>query len=180
MIKSKATKSCYIRLVKISDLWFAYESLLNIAYEQSFFADKTAKTNAIKDKEASEVFALDDLIHNCNNVLNNQCLNDADKNKKIQDYLTVLIQSTSSNQTATLTKALASVRSKKDLGIQELIGLIYEIRNLFVTKGDTSVAKIKNLDLAKSMFEILYDFLLLTCIKVATKLIYNKINELSK
>jgi hypothetical protein len=178
-IKSKAARSCYSRLMKLSDLWFTYETLLNIVNEQGFFADKSAKATALTDKSAAEIFELTETINSVNILLNNHCLADSGKYKKIQDYLTFLAQGTNPTQVAVLNKALAAVKSKKNLGIQELTGWIYAIRNAFVINGDTSVSRIKNMDLAKILFEILYDFLLLVSIKIAAKLIYNKIKELS-
>ncbi len=178
-IKSKAARACYSRLMKLSDMWFTYETLLNIVNEQGFFADKSAKATALTDKSASETFELADILNTCNTILNTHCFTDPAKFKKIQDYLAFLAQGTNPTQVAVLNRALASVKSKKDLGIQELTGWIYAIRNAFIINGDTSVSRIKNMDLAKILFEILYDFLLIASVKIAAKLIYNKIKELS-
>ncbi len=179
-IKSKAARACYIRLVKITDICVTYEALLRIAYEQSYFRDINAKSTAIKDKEASEIFKLDDILVNCNNQLKFSCLNTERKVLKLQNYLSYLSQNSSTAQVAVVNNALYSLKSRIPFKIQEIIGMIYGIRNMFVNKGNTSLAHIKNLELTKSLFEILYDFIALASLKIATKLINNKIEEITK
>ncbi len=179
-IKSKSARACYIRLVKITDIWVTYEALLRIVYEQQYFRDINAKSTAIKDKEGSFIFELDDILTNCNNQLKFNCLNTERNIIKLQGYLSFLSQNSSTAQVAVVNNALYSLKSRIPFKIQEIIGLILGIRNMFVNKGNTSLAHIKNLKLTKSLFEILYDFITLASLKIATKLINNKIEEITK
>lgn len=179
IIKSKPAKTCYTRLVKLTDLWFTYEILLSILYEKAYFTDKTASSTAIKNEDSGVLFDLNDIVANLNNQLNHNCLTDSKSRIKIQDYISDLVKFASIGQIPILNRALAAIKSNKNLGIQELIAIILAVKILFVEKGDTSVARIKNLQLAKSFFEVLYDFLLLSSIKIATVVLKKSIFELT-
>ncbi len=179
-ILSKDARTCYVRLLKLSDLWITYEALLKILNEQGYNAEPAAKATALKDKDASEVFELDDILTNCNNQLKFNCLNNERFTKKIQDYLNFLAQNSSTTQVAVLNKALFSLKSIKPFNIQEIIAIIYAIHYLFINQGETSLSKIQNLLLTRFLFEILYDFLSLASLKIGTKLIKNKTVNITK
>lgn len=179
-IKSKSARSCYVRLIKLSDFWISYEALLRVVYEQGYYTDAKAKSTAIKTKEALEVFELEDIITNCNNQIKFNCLDSERYVQKIKDYITFLSQNSSTTQVAILNKALFSLKSIKPFEIQEITAIIYAIHNLLVSQGETSLARIKSLKLTKALFEILYDFLSLASLKIGTKLIKNKISEITR
>lgn len=179
-IKSKDARACYVRLFKLSDFWVTYESLLRILYEQGYFTDINAKSTAVKDKEAVDVFELGDIITSCNNQLKYYCLNTERYTSKIRDYFSYLSQNSSATQLALLNKAVYSIKSEKPFSIQEIMAVIYAVHSLFFSKGETSLSRIKNLTLTKLLFEILYDFLNLTSLKIGTRLIQNKISDIAK
>ena len=180
IIRSRSARACYVRLMKITDIWVTYETLLKIVFEQGYFNNITAKASAISETDASSVFELDQLILTCNNQLKANCLTSESYILKLQDYLTFLSKNSESTQVAVINKALYSIKSRTNFSVQALVAMTYAIRNLFIEKGDTSIAHIKNMQLTESFFEILHDFMILASLKIATKLIDNKIEEITK
>ncbi len=178
-IKSSAAKACYSRLVKISDLWQTYETLLLMVKEQGFFADKNARAAAISEVQAIKIFALDDILKNSNSQLAQKCFSNSRNAEKIRNYISFLAKENTPSQVAILNRAIFSLKSGNNLGLQEFTSFIYAIHAAFAKKGDTSISRVQNLELVKNLFEILFDFLLLATMKIATKLIENKIQELT-
>jgi len=178
-IKSGSAKSCYSRLIKLSDLWLTYETMLHMVKDQGFFADKNAKATAISEVQANKIFELNDILSSSNSQLAQKCFANSRKADKVKAYISFLAKDNTPSQVAILNRALFSFKSGNNLGIQEFTSFIFAIHNAFAKNGDTAISRVQNLELVKSLFEVLFDYLLLSTIKIATKLIENKTQELT-
>lgn len=171
--KTPDIETIYQLSLKLNEAWFAYESLLNVCEELQLVKYKTkgqqktlVKTDPFESTQIS-ILDLPKIIHFFNNYLREQLFNKSKSHEDLLNYLHYLMAHSSTGMSKALKKCLKCLQYKKILNFQEVLTIIYAIRNLYVHNGDAAKSGVKYYHTKLTLLCNAYDFLVLLCVQVA-------------
>lgn len=159
-IISDSKKQCYSRLIKLCELWFAFEKFLSILVEQEFVTNETASKPSMITDELVNRFELNELINNFSLEIS-MIFETPQKKKKIKFFINHLHLKGDDRQKRLLNSAEGRIDTLEhnNFKIQEILSMIYGIRNLHVHDGDTFIDIMKSFPLTKDFLDTLVEFL---------------------
>ena len=175
--KTETTKKTYHLILKLNDLWFAYEGLYKLCSEISYLKSNPTKSDPFTSIKVSEIL-LDEKVDNFGNCLNDSIYKSNLKN----DFMSYLQYLKDNSKGRTQPRLLESFKIKVNNNrlpkFNEILSLIYGIRNMYVHNTDTAKSGV---DKYKTKIEALKncnDFLTLSVLRIAINILEDKISEI--
>lgn len=159
-LKSQIKKQCYSRLIKLCELWYAFEKFLSVLTDQQFIVGDTLSKPSMITDELETRFELHELVKNCNDEIL-LSFNTEQKKTKLKSFINHLHSKGDDKQKKLLNAAENKIDNLVHNGfkIQEILSMVYAIRNLHVHDGDTFIDAMKSFELTKDYLYILASFL---------------------
>ncbi|MBS4686333.1 hypothetical protein J4G63_03545 [Aeromonas sobria] len=160
--------------LKLSNVWFSYESLLK-AYDNSSLLTNRSKTTSLSEDILDELLGEYhfDIItksfrqyHSDNIHCNSKFREDS---QRYIDYLTS--GATSNSQKRALHRIFNIFTNNEDMAINDVLSLVYAVRNQYVHSGESPKSGVKYFSTKIEVLKNAHDFLVLICLRLATLLI---------
>lgn len=180
-ITSNIKKQCYSRLIKLCELWFAFEKFLNLLEELGFILDNTLSKPSLISEETINSFDLHTVVKETSDEIN-VVFDTEQKKKKLKDFINHLHSKGDDRQKKLLNASVGKIDNieHNNLKLQEVLSMIYAIRNLHVHDGDTFIDAMKSFELMKDLLDILVSFIEKTVEKSWKKAIELNIEKIEK
>lgn len=177
--KTESTRRTYALILKLNDLWFAYEGLFQICKDQNWL-----KTNATKATpftlEMIQNLGLDDWSQAFAKKWQQAMLQNTRFHKDCMGYIDYL-QTTASGKTQQrlLAQLLSQIQQPDIVEFNTQLALIYAIRNMYVHNTDTAKSGVKQYKTKIEILRMSNDFLTLVILEVANQILADYIAELT-
>lgn len=158
--KSQIKKQCYSRLIKLCELWFAFEKFLSVLTDQLFIVGENLNKPSKITDELLTSFELHEIVKNCNEEILLSFDTDQ-KKRKLKSFINHLHSKGDDRQKRLLNSAENRIDNlaHNNFKVQEILSMIYAIRNLHVHDGDTFIDVMKSFELTKDYLYVLANFL---------------------
>jgi hypothetical protein len=160
-ITREDTRACYVLMLKISDLWFAFEHLVNTACE--VIPKDAASPNKVDLYQDStlEAIGFHDITSNFNRLLYEHVLHKKTFRREVYPLLAYLKNNTRSGTRSMISDTILLIRDKKELQAKHIFALAYGIRNIYVHEGVAAALGTSNYQVKRILYSVLYDALIL-------------------
>lgn len=160
-ITREDTRACYTLMLKISDLWFAFEHLVKTASDViSKDEDRNSKVN-FYTKDTLESIGFDPITLNFNQLLKTQVLHRAVWRRETYPFIQYLVRDTEGGTKKLIADALLHIQESRELQAKHIFALAYGIRNVYVHKGVAAALGSKNYKVKRAFYLVMYDTLIL-------------------
>ena len=140
--KTETTRKTYNLILRLNDLWFAYEGLYKLCSKKSYLKSNPTKSDPFTVEKITELL-LDEKVTNFGNYLSNIYENSRTKTDFI-NYIQYLIDnSTGVTQQRLLNRLKNKVPHEENPEFNEILSLIYGMRNMYVHNTDTAKSGVK-------------------------------------
>ena len=172
---TETTRKTYGLILKLNDLWFAYEGLYKLCSENSYLKSNPTKSDPFTDQKITDLL-LDDKVLNFGQYLHdNTYVNTNIKN----DFVSYLQYLKANSTGATQNSLLESFRLKAVINdypkFNEILSLIYGMRNMYVHNTDTAKSGVNYYKTKILALKNCSDFLILVCMSISNKIIEEQI-----
>lgn len=160
-ITREDTRACYILMLKISDLWFAFEHLVQTACDViPKDEDQNSKVNCYS-KSTLERLGFDSITSSFNELLKSQVLHQAAWRREVYLLIQYLVNNTERGAQKLIADALQHLRESRELEAKHIFALAYGVRNIYVHKGVAAALGSKNYKVKRAFYLVMYDTLIL-------------------
>ncbi|WP_430680094.1 hypothetical protein [Leptolyngbya sp. AN10] len=160
-ITREDTRACYMLMLKISDLWFAFEHLTNTACDViPKDEDQKSKAN-FYSRDTLTSLEFDPITSNFNELLKSQVLHRAVWRREIYPFIQYLVNNTKGGTKSLISDALIHIKNLRQLEAKHIFALAYGIRNIYVHEGVAAALGSKNYKVKRAFYLVLYDVLIL-------------------
>jgi hypothetical protein len=160
-IKDEDTRACYMLMLKISDLWFAFEHLVQTSSELiPTDAPSRSSVDLYRDSTLAAL-GFPDITSHFNRLLYTHVLHKPNYRKEMYRLLAYLKNNTKGGTKNAIADTIARIKEKQELQTKHIFALAYGIRNVYVHKGVAAALGSKNYRLKRVLYSILYDSLIL-------------------
>jgi hypothetical protein len=170
-ITREDTRTCYMLMLKISDLWFAFEYLRNIALK-IIPSDVDPKSNPPSKvdfyKEATlEELGFSPITSNFNQLMYSKVLHREVWICEVNHSLKYLSKGARKKQKELIEDAILLIEDKQSLQPKHLYSIAYGIRNAYVHEGVAAALGSGKYHIKKALYSIVYDALVLYSLALA-------------
>lgn len=160
-ITREDTRACYTLMLKIADLWFAFEHLVDVVSE--VIPQDVADPNKMNFYQESTLRALgfQDITSNFNCLLYEHVLHKETSRREVYHILAYLKNNTIRGTKKLISDIILLVKDKKELQPKHIFALAYGIRNIYVHKGVAAALGSSNYHIKRVLYSVLYDALIL-------------------
>lgn len=178
-ITREDTRKCYELMLKLSDLWFAYEHLLHVC-EQIIPPPQPNSNKCNKyPEEKYRLWGINDLIELGNSLFWQSLFHTSANRKWFYPYLGIMKKNTRSGTKNLLQEVHEAVKDKNKMEVRHFLVLVYGIRNIYVHQGMNATMGSEKYHLKRLLFEALHDILSLLCIQLGTVYLKEKLHQLA-
>lgn len=161
-ITGEATRICYTLMLKISDLWFAFEHL--VATSNTIIPKDAAKNNSKVDlyrDSTLEELGFNNINENFNQLMKSFILNKSNRRRDMYIVLAYIKNNTERGTQTLLKEVVDLIREGSELQTKHIFALSYGIRNIYAHKGVSAALGSNNYELKRDFYRVLYDSLIL-------------------
>lgn len=161
-ISKEDTRACYILMLKITDLWFAFEHLVDTANE--VIPKDTSSANSKVDfyqESTLKALGFDVITSNLNQLLYGQVLHDKRYRREVYLLLAYLKNNTTGGTKNLISDTKLLISDKKELQAKHIFALAYGIRIVYVHEGVAAALGSSNYRVKRLLYSVLYDALIL-------------------
>ena len=160
-ITQATTRNCYALMLKLSDLWFAFEHLGN-AVTDIFPKDKDPKSKVdFYTDDTLSILKFDKITKNFNSLLWEHVLHRSPWRRDMYPYFSYLKNNTKGGVAARISETIDYIKKKQELSERHLFSLAYGIRNLYIHVGVSAALGGRNYEVKEYFYMVLYDTLIL-------------------
>lgn len=176
--KTETTRKTYNLILRLNDLWFAYEGLYKLCSENSYLKSSSTKSDPFTVEKITELL-LDEKVTNFGEYLNENIYQNTRIKNDFINYLQYLIDnSTGTTQLRLLNSFKNKSTNDERPKFNEILSLIYGMRNMYVHNTDTAKSGVNQYKTKISSLKNCNDFLTLISLTISTKIIENKIDNI--
>lgn len=169
------TKKTYSLILKLNDLWFAYEGLYKLCSENLYLKSNSTKSDPFIDQKITDLL-LDNKVQSFGQYLHD---NTYVSQKIKNDFVNYLLYLKANSTGATQPRLLESFRLKAINNdypkFNEILSLIYGIRNMYVHNTDSAKSGVNHYKTKILSLKNCGDFLILVCLSISNKIIEEQI-----
>lgn len=160
-ITKEDTRACYVLMLKISDLWFAFEHLVKTAAD-IIPKDEDRNSNVnFYSSSTMQMLEFDPITLNFNQLLKTQVLHRSVWRREIYLFIQYLVRDTQGGTQRLIADALSHVQESRELQAKHIFALAYGIRNVYVHKGVAAALGSRNYQVKRAFYLVMYDALIL-------------------
>ena len=159
-IKRDVVRDCYRLMLKLADLWFAFEHLSEIANETIPTKKPNSKFDFFEPATMEEL-GLSDITRHCNQLLWEHVLQKTAWRREIYHLIYYLTKNTKGGTKNTIGEIRELLRARCDLEMKHICAWMYGIRNIYVHKGVTAALGTENYEVKRALYTMLHDTLIL-------------------
>ena len=172
---TETTRKTYSLILKLNDLWFAFEGLYTLCSENSYLKSNSTKSDPFTDQKTTDLM-LDDKVLKFGEYLHANTY----VNTKIKNDFVSYLQYLKANSTGTTQLRLLESFRQKAISdaypkFNEILSLIYGMRNMYVHSTDTAKSGVNNYKTKILSLKNCSDFLILVCMSISIKIIEEQI-----
>lgn len=176
--KTKTTRKIYSLILKLNDVWFAYEGLYKICLEKNYLRRNHTKSDPFTSEKVTELL-LDDIVGRFGTYLKRNLNENTRLRNDFTNYLTYLkIHSEGKTQPRLLEGFKKKIEDDQLPEFNQILSLIYGIRNMYVHNTDTAKSGVRQYKTKIEFLKICGDFLTLTVLKIAINIQDENINNI--
>lgn len=176
--KTKKTRKTYNLILKLNNIWFAYEGLYKLCYEMSYLKSSSTKSDPFTKEKVTELL-LDELVNNFGKYLNDNIYGNTRLRNDFINYLDYLkCNSKGKTQMRLLESFSIKVSNNKFPKFNHILSLIYGIRNMYVHNTDTAKSGVNQYKTKIEALKNSNDFLRCATLRIATKVLEEKIDNI--
>jgi len=177
LVKNEPTKETYIQISKCNEAWFSFEAMKKFCDSFGWNSTNENKYKLFSSPELENI-ALIDILLLTNSRIRADIYSKSKTRIDIKGYAGFLERNSTSPGLKT---ALGDVRDKIELGEEDLtttdlLALAYGIRNTYVHEGVSALSGIERYKNKICLLKILYDFLILSQLKVVIHAVEHQIS----
>lgn len=164
-------RKIYRLILKLNDLWFAYEGLYKLCTENSYLKSNSTKSDPFTDQKIADLL-LDDKVLNFGQYLHdNTYLNTMIKNDFVRYLQYLKDNSTGATQLRLLESFRLKANNNERPKFNEILSLIYSMRNMYVHNTDTAKSGVNIFNTKILSLKNCSDFLILISLSISIKII---------
>lgn len=162
-IRSDYTRQCYLLMIKIADLWFAFEHLVETA---SYLIPKDA---CLANKSKTDLYQESTLLligfhsttDNFNALISTHLVNKPRQRRELYLILAYIKKNIQNKTKKLIEETITFIKNKQNLHTKHILALCYGIRNIYAHNGVAAALGSKNYRFKQIFYLILYDSLVL-------------------
>ena len=160
------TQLVYKYMLKISDLWGAFEHLCQTCHEQEVIRTLSQSKTNLYDEAQQRELGFDRAVAAFNQVLQEELY--PNKRYKVEMYrvLAYLKNNTKGGTQKEIGRIHESVKAYAPLSFQQVNALAYALRNLYVHKGVAASLGTKSMTFKVLLYSMLYEYLVVCCYRL--------------
>jgi hypothetical protein len=175
--KTESTRKTYKLILALNDLWFAYEGLYKVCSEKGFSKSNPTKSDPFTSEKVTDL-SLDSRVVEFGAYLKNTvCQNDRSKEDAI-GYLSYLGKHSFKKVQGHLNRFENNVRKEKAPEFNQIMSLIYGMRNMYVHNTDTAKSGVRQYKTKIELLKNCTDFLILSILKIAIHALDDEIKKI--
>jgi hypothetical protein len=162
-IKNEDTRACYELMLKIADLWSAFEHLTETV-SKLIEKDKRPSNNSKVDlyqDSTMKTLGFDNITLNFNELLWDRVLHTPGYRNEIYMMLAYLKNGTKRQTQKLLVEAMALIKERHPLQEKHIFALAYGIRNIYLHDGVAAALGHRNHKAKRALYLVLHDSLIL-------------------
>ena len=172
---TETTRKTYSLIVRLNDLWFAFEGLYKLCAEVSYLKINPTKSDPFSIEKVTAL-NLDNKVTEFGDYLNENIY----QNSRLKaDFINYLQYLNDNSEGRTQPRLLDSFKVKatnnKYPKFNEILSLVYGMRNMYVHKTDTAKSGVSRYKTKIELLKDCNDFLTLVSLSISTKIINEKI-----
>lgn len=160
-ITKEDTRACYILMLKISDLWFAFEHLVKTA-SKIIPKDVNPHTKVDFYREATlSELGFDTITSNFNELMYGNLLHKEVEEREINHIFSYLQNTTKGKTQEMIENTTVLIQQEKELQAKHIFSIADGIRNIYVHEGVAAALGSGNYQIKRIFYSIVYDTLVL-------------------
>lgn len=176
--KTETTRKTYNLILRLNDIWFAYEGLYKLCSDNSYLKSNPTKSDPFTVESVTE-FMLDDKVENFGNYLNIEIY----QNTRLKNDFLNYIQYLKDNSLGRIqSKLLESFRTKvnnnRSPKFNEILSVIYGMRIMYVHNADTAKSGVSRYKTKIEILKNCNDFLTLVLLNISIKTLEKMIEDI--
>jgi len=177
--RTQPTRIFFTLIFKLVEIWFAYEGIYSMCEKEALVKSDRTKSDPFSIIMISEL-GLDEIM---NKYIRYQNKNIYKVVKTLPDFIKYLNhlkeQSTGKTQINLIDKYINNAKGKKKPEFNQILSLIYAIRNMYVHKIETPLTGVENYSTKIEVIKNCNDFLTLVNLKIATFILKKRIEAIN-
>lgn len=186
-ITKPVTRDCYRLMLKISDLWFAFEHLVKTSCDvipKKKIKLKNGKASEsmtdLYDSETINTLGFLPITSHFNQLLKEHVLHKDSWRNEVYIFLGILKKNTLRETQETISDLIDVIRNSRDLEEKHIFALAYGIRNIYVHKGVSAALGGKKYEVKRALYSALYDCLILYSLALGNRYCESKLEIINK
>ncbi len=176
--KTETTRKTYRLILKLNDLWFAYEGLYKLLQEGNYLRSNPTKSDPFT-QERIEEFELDECIDFFNDYLDAHFYTNPRRKNDTESYIQHLIDhSTGRTQPLLLENLKNNIQQEFEAPFNQILALIYAIRNMYVHNADSARTGVKQYQTKIELLKNCIDFLIISILKISVFIINERVENI--
>jgi hypothetical protein len=176
--KTETTRKTYNLILRLNDIWFAYEGLYQLCSENLNLKSNPTKSDPFTVEKVNE-FMLADKVEKFGNYLNTEIY----KNTRLKNDFVNYLRFLKDNSTGrTQPRLLESFRQKANNNrlpkFNEILSVIYGMRNMYVHNTDTAKSGVNQYKTKIETLKNCNDFLTLVLLNISIKTVEKMIEDI--
>lgn len=159
-IKNETTRDCYRLMLKISDLWFAFEHLVDVASEKVPRKPNKSKIDFFHESTNSQVLFPSITAH-VNQLLKDNVLHLTAWRRELYRFIPYIKNNTTGGTKTTIGEIHDLIHERQNFEERHIFALAYGIRNIYVHQGVSAALGTDNYNVKKALYSVLHDALIL-------------------
>ncbi|RUR73935.1 hypothetical protein ACF3DV_25305 [Chlorogloeopsis fritschii PCC 9212] len=166
-ITKEDTRACYMLMLKISDLWFAFEHLVKTASE---VIPKDTNFHSKVDfyqESTLEALGFNPITSNFNQLMYGKVLHREAWRREVYHLLAYLKNNTTGGTQKLIEAAIILIKDNNALQAKHIFSIAYGIRNIYVHEGVSAALGSRNYQVKRALYLVVYDILVLYSLALA-------------
>lgn len=178
-ITKETTRNCYALMLKLSDLWFAFEHLRDTVKDVlPPDNDTRSKTDFYTDAMLSEL-GFDPITDHFNQLLWEHVLDSAAWRRGMYPFLAYLSNNTRGKTKDGIAESIKLIKEKQGLAPKHVFSLSYGLRNLYAHEGVAAAFGGKNYKVKECFYMVVYDSLVLYALLLGNAYCERKLSQIN-
>ena len=175
---TETTRKTYKLILKLNDLWFAYEGLYKLCAEDAFLKSNPTRSDPFTTEKVTSL-SLEDRVTNFGEYLNQNIYSNVRLKNDFINYLQYLVDNSSGK---TQPRLLGKFKNKANTNVfptfNQILSLIYGIRNMYVHNADTAKSGVNQYRTKIEALKNCNDFLTLSILRISISILNTRIDNI--
>jgi predicted secreted protein len=171
------TQLVYKYMLKISDLWGAFEHLYETCDEEGWVKKSFRSSYNLYDEETQDTHGFQQVVTAFNEVLAEEIYPDKAQKRNLHVTMAYLKKHTNKYIGGSLSLAKVPVKENAPLSMEHINALVYGLRNLYIHKGVAASMGLKSIKFRVLLYSMLYEYLVVCCYRLGVAYCKGKCGE---